>query len=160
MAFIGGGAPAGAGVSAWDAIRDVFDRFDAADTYLVGAPMWNGGIPWILKQYIDTITQPGLLFSYDPAPGYRGLLRGKRAVAVYTSAVYSPGVAPPFGRDFHSTYLEDWLRFAGIDEIRAVRLQPSSPSSPGIDTSSHPTSIPAPCARCSASAPSAPGCQR
>ena len=37
------------------------------------------------------------------------------------------------GRDFHSTYVEDWLQFAGIDEIHAVRLQPSSPSSPGID---------------------------
>jgi FMN-dependent NADH-azoreductase len=24
--------------------------------------MWNSNIPWVLKHYIDTITQPGLTF--------------------------------------------------------------------------------------------------
>jgi len=37
-------------------------------------------------------------FSYpgqDPVAGYTGLLRGKRATVIYTSAVYGPGRGPP-----------------------------------------------------------------
>jgi FMN-dependent NADH-azoreductase len=34
-------------------------------------------------------------------------------------------VPPAFGSDFHSTYFEDWLRFAGIFDIQSVRFQPT-----------------------------------
>jgi FMN-dependent NADH-azoreductase len=121
MAAIGDGAPDPA---VWQRLVDVFRRFDAADTYVFGVPMWNGGIPWVLKLFIDTVTQPGLLFRFDPTTGYEGLLRDKRAVVVYASAVYRPGLPPAFGRDFQSTYLEEWLRFAGIDDIRSLRIPP------------------------------------
>ncbi|HEX6420667.1 MAG TPA: NAD(P)H-dependent oxidoreductase [Acidimicrobiales bacterium] len=133
MAVVDRAAHDPAMLDAWASLRAAFDRFAAADTYVIGVPMWNGGIPWILKHYVDTVTQPGLLFSFDPDTGYRGLLRGKRAVVAYTSAVYAPGVAPAFGRDFHSTYFEDWLRFAGVDEVHALRLQPTSPRSPDVE---------------------------
>ena len=43
---------------------------------------------------LDTLTQPGMLFGFDPVHGYSGLLEGKKALAAYTSAIYSPGVAP------------------------------------------------------------------
>jgi FMN-dependent NADH-azoreductase len=104
----------------WDGVVAEFDRFAAADEYLFTVPMWNHGIPWILKHYIDTISQPGLLFGFDAEGGYHGLLERKTAYVVYTSAVY-----PAFGNDFHSTYFEDWLRFAGVDDIRTVRFQPT-----------------------------------
>jgi FMN-dependent NADH-azoreductase len=90
--------------------------------------MWNSGIPWMLKLFIDSVSQPGVAFSFDPETGYSGLLgEGRQAIALYTSAVYSPGVPPAFGRDFHSTYFEDWLRFIGIEDINSVRLQPTFP---------------------------------
>lgn len=132
MTVIAGGTPDGESRAAWDSVQRIFDRFDAADTYVFGVPMWNSGIPWILKHLIDTISQPGLLFAFDPEHGYRGLLRGKRAVVAYTSAVYASGVAPAFGRDFHSSYFDDWLRFAGIDDVHTVRLQPTFPGSPDL----------------------------
>jgi FMN-dependent NADH-azoreductase len=125
MTVIGGGELEGVERTAWDSITEVFRRFDAADHYLFTVPMWNGSVPWALKQLIDTLTQPGLLFSFDPVDGYSGLLTGKKAIAVYTSAIYSPGVAPAFGRDFHSTWFDDWLRFAGIDDIAEIRYQPT-----------------------------------
>ena len=40
--------------------------------------MWNFGIPYKLKQWIDVITQPGLAFRFDPAQGYLPL--GGRSV--------------------------------------------------------------------------------
>ena len=125
MTVIAGGTPTGAQGTAWEAITAVFSRFNAADRYLFSVPMWNSGIPYVLKHYIDVITQPGLVFGFDPATGYKGLLEGKRVAAIYTSGVYAPGVPPAFGSDFHSTYFEDWLRFAGIFDIRSVRFQPT-----------------------------------
>lgn len=71
------------------------------------------------------MTQPGLMFGFDPVTGYSGLLQGKRATVIYTSGVYSPGVAPAFGTDHHSTYFNDWLRLIGITEIPTIRYQPT-----------------------------------
>lgn len=111
--------------TAWDEIEEAFARFSRADLYLFTVPMWNAGVPWVLKHYIDTLTQPGLAFGFDPASGYSGLLEGKTAVAVYTSGVYRAGIDKAFGSDFHSTFFDDWLRFCGIDDIHEIRFQPT-----------------------------------
>jgi FMN-dependent NADH-azoreductase len=85
----------------------------------------DGGVPYRLKLYIDIITQPGLLFGFDPAKGYFGLLKGKSATVVYSSGVFAPGVPASYGVDFHSNYLDWWLRFIGVENIRSIRFQPS-----------------------------------
>ena len=41
--------------TAWDEITAIADRFATADHYLLAVPMWNGGIPYRLKHYIDII---------------------------------------------------------------------------------------------------------
>ena len=125
MSFFGEGTLDGVRKTAWDRIVSITQRFTSADDYLFTVPMWNGGIPYRLKLYIDIMTQPGLLFGFDPVAGYSGLLQGKRATAIYTSGVYAPGVPPAFGVDFHSTYFNDWLRFIGISEVAMVRYQPT-----------------------------------
>lgn len=125
MSFFGDPAMTGSQQTAWDEIVSITARFTGADEYLFTVPMWNGGIPYRLKLYIDIMTQPGLLFGFDPAKGYNGLLQNKRATAIYTSGVYAPGVPKAFGTDFHSTYFDDWLRFIGIDDIATVRFQPN-----------------------------------
>ena len=125
MSFFGEGTLEGARKTAWDEIVAITNRFTSADNYLFTVPMWNGGIPYRLKLYIDIITQPGLLFGFDPAAGYSGLLKGKRATVIYTSGVYAPGVPPAFGTDHHSTYFDEWLRFIGIEDIATVRFQPT-----------------------------------
>lgn len=125
MTVIGGRTPEGAIATAWDQIVQVAARFTAADRYLFTVPMWNGGIPYRLKLYIDILTQPGLLFAFDPSTGYRGLLEGKSAAVVYTSGVYAPGVPPDFGLDFHAAYFDWWLRFIGIRDVERIRFQPT-----------------------------------
>jgi FMN-dependent NADH-azoreductase len=87
--------------------------------------MWNAGVPYILKQFIDVISQPGLLFGFDPERGYTGLMRGKRAAIIYTSAVYGEGRGPAFGSDFQASYLEDWLRWSGVRDISTIQFRPN-----------------------------------
>jgi FMN-dependent NADH-azoreductase len=125
LSFFGVGTLDGAKRTAWDRIEEITKRFKAADHYVIGIPMWNGGIPYRLKLYIDIITQPGLLFGFDPNKGYFGLLSGKAATVIYSSGVYAPGVPESFGLDFHSRYMDWWLRFIGVETIQTIRFQPS-----------------------------------
>ena len=88
--------------------------------------MWNGGIPYRLKQYIDVIHQPGLLWGLDPQTGYFGLLKNKKAVLALTSGAYGQSMpSPAFGIDHHSTYLRAWLNQAGVTDIEEIRFQPT-----------------------------------
>lgn len=125
MTFFGVGEMDGAKQSAWDRVVEITQRFIDADEYVIAVPMWNGGIPYTLKQYIDIITQPGLLFGFDVEKGYFGLLENKKAQVFYTSGVYAPGADPKYGSDFHSSYLNWWLEMIGVTAIESVRFQPS-----------------------------------
>ncbi len=125
LAVFAGTEPDGPARDAWAAARATFERFAAADAYLFSVPMWNAGVPYILKQFIDVVSQPGMVFGFDPETGYRGLLSGRKAVTIYTSAVYGPDRGPAFGADFQEPYLEGWLRWAGVSEIVAVEFRPN-----------------------------------
>jgi FMN-dependent NADH-azoreductase len=127
MAVITGDDVPDAALDDWGRVGAVAERVKAADTLIFAVPMWNGGIPWSLKLLIDTVTQPGVAFSFSPDTGYRGLLGGRRAVTIYTSRVYQTGLAPAFGADHQSEYLHWWLRYCGIDDIYEIRLQPTYP---------------------------------
>ncbi|MCP2340221.1 FMN-dependent NADH-azoreductase [Actinomadura rupiterrae] len=125
MDVFAGAEPAGERAAAWEAATATFARFDAADRYLFSVPMWNAGVPYILKQFIDVVSQPGLLFGFDPETGYEGLLKGKKAAVIYTGAVWGEGRGPAFGSDFQQPFFDDWLRWAGIRDITTVRFQPN-----------------------------------
>jgi FMN-dependent NADH-azoreductase len=125
MNALAGRDPEGAAAQAWSDVQRVFARFAAADEYLFAVPMWNHGVPWILKHFIDTVSQRGMLFDLDAETGYSGRLTGRRAVVVFTSGVWAPDVGPEFGTDFHSTYFLDWLRLGGITDVDVARFQPN-----------------------------------
>jgi FMN-dependent NADH-azoreductase len=125
MTVLAGGTPTGDQAAAYQAARGVFERYDSYDRYLFSVPMWNSGVPYILKQFVDVVSQPGWVFSFDPDEGYTGLLRGKKAAVVYTSAVYGDGRPPAFGADGQRPFLEGWLRWTGITDIEAVEFRPN-----------------------------------
>ena len=110
----------------WDEIVTIAHRFTSADHYLFAVPMWNGGIPYRLKHYIDIVHQPGVMFGLDPAKGYFGLLKDKKATLVYTSGAYAAHFpSPAYGVDHHATYMRSWLNQAGISNIEEIRYQPT-----------------------------------
>jgi FMN-dependent NADH-azoreductase len=125
MSIFAGQEPSGEQAAAWAAVHRTFERFAAADYYLFSVPMWNHGVPYILKQFIDVVSQPGLVFGFDGNTGYTGLITGKKAVVVYTSAVYGDDRGPQFGVDFQAPYFNDWLRWAGITDVTQITFRPN-----------------------------------
>jgi FMN-dependent NADH-azoreductase len=132
MAVVGGGAPPDTTTESWREVLALGQRVAAADALVLAAPMWNATVPWALKLFIDTLTQPGVAFRFDPDTGYHGLLGGRRAVVLATSHVYAPGRPPGFGADFHTAYLEYWLDMCGFGPVDVVRLQPTWPGAPDL----------------------------
>ena len=124
MNVFAGQVPAGEQAAAWQAAERTFGRL-VADYYLFSVPMWNHGIPYVLKQFIDVVSQPGMVFTFDPQRGYTGLLTGRRAIVVCTSAVYGTGWPAAFGSDFQAPYLRDWLAWAGVTDITEIHFRPN-----------------------------------
>ncbi len=118
-AVLGGSEPKGPDALAWKAVIEVIDRFKSADLLLLSSPMWNFGIPYRLKHYIDLLVQPGLTFTYGPE-GYKGLVTGRPAVLILSrGGSYAPGDA----MDFQKRYLEAVLGFIGFSDIRSVLIE-------------------------------------
>jgi len=110
--------------NAWQSVVDVCDQFKSADKYLFSVPMWNFGIPYKLKHYIDVIAQPGQTFSFDPSTGYSGLVTGKPAVVAYArGGAYGEGQAKAM--DMQMQYLDMLLRFIGFENIHNIFVEPT-----------------------------------
>ena len=120
------GQPATPGqAEAWKRVETVIERFKSADCYLFSLPMWNFGVPYVLKHYIDVIVQPGLTFSYSPTEGYRGLVNNKKAAAIYArGGAYAPGT-PTEGYDLQSKTLGGILGFVGITDLTSIFVEPT-----------------------------------
>jgi len=115
----------GPAVAAWREVTAAFERFAAADQYLFSVPMWNASVPYKLKQLIDVVSQPGMVFSFDPVEGYTGLLTGRKAAVLYTGAIYGEGRGPAFGSDFQAPFFRDWLEWIGIRDVSEVAFHPN-----------------------------------
>ncbi|MGJ3647019.1 FMN-dependent NADH-azoreductase [Sphingomonas sp. GlSt437] len=120
MAHFGEGELAGDVAAAWERIKEIFNHFNSFDEYLFAIPMWNFGVPYKLKQYADILSQPGLMFGFDPAQGYIPLLKGKRATAIYSAGIWHEGASKAFGVDYASTHWTDFLNFAGIEDVTTI----------------------------------------
>ena len=118
-------------LEAWQTVTRIANHFKSADKYLISLPMWNFGIPYKLKQFIDVLVQPGLAFSFSPETGYKGLITGKPVVVVYArGGAYGPGTGME-AYDAQSTYLKQLLGFIGFTDIKEIFVEPTlaSPTS-------------------------------
>jgi FMN-dependent NADH-azoreductase len=108
---------------AWEPIRRHAERFLAAEGYLISTPMWNFGIPYTLKHYIDLIVQPKLLFRYS-GKGVEGLAAGRKMVVVSSrGGDYGPQ-SPARAMDQVEPYLRAIFGFVGIKDITFIAAQP------------------------------------
>ncbi len=94
------------------------DELLAADTIVIGAPMYNFSITSGLKAWIDHIARVGRTFQYG-ANGPQGLVTGKKVIVVVASGgVYSEGPAAAY--DHVTTYLRATLGFLGMTDVSFV----------------------------------------
>ena len=116
----------------WERIGAAVAHFLSFDTVVFSVPMWNFGIPWQLKQYIDTITQPGMAFRVTES-GVEGLGAGKRAILVASGALDIRPGAPGQDLDHQVRFMQAWLGFIGITDVHVVHLRPTYGPPEGVE---------------------------
>lgn len=97
----------------------LLQQFLDADVIVLGAPMYNFGIPSTLKAWIDRIAIKGKTFRYTEQ-GPQGLAAGKRVI-VASGRGGAYGDSSP--ADFQEAYLRQLFGFLGIDDIEFVRAE-------------------------------------
>lgn len=90
-----------------------------ADRVAITAPMWNFGMPWKLKQWLDVVTQARVTFEYTPA-GPRGLLRATQGVLLGSRGGVYPDGDPRQTLDFFVPAVTASLRWLGVKDVSVV----------------------------------------
>ncbi|MEL6264716.1 MAG: NAD(P)H-dependent oxidoreductase [Pseudomonadota bacterium] len=90
-------------------------EIQAADTVVIGMPVYNFGVPAALKAWIDLVARARVTFRYTEN-GPVGLLEGKRAVIVAASG----GTEIDGAIDFATPWLRHVLGFIGIHDVALV----------------------------------------
>lgn len=93
----------------------IIDELRAADTIVIGLPIYNFMIPASLKAWVDQFIRAGVTFRYTEA-GPEGLLPNKRAIL----AVASGGTGVGSEIDHATTYMKFILGFVGITDVSIV----------------------------------------
>ncbi|MBC1573728.1 FMN-dependent NADH-azoreductase [Listeria booriae] len=96
-------------------------QFIDADKYVIVSPLWNLGIPPMLKAYFDTVVVAGKTFRYTET-GPEGLLKGRKALQIHGSGgVYSTGESD---LETHGEpYINTILNFIGIETLPSVFVE-------------------------------------
>ncbi|WP_163654590.1 FMN-dependent NADH-azoreductase [Listeria sp. PSOL-1] len=87
------------------------DQFVDADKYIIASPLWNLGVPPLLKAYIDTIVVAGKTFKYTEK-GPIGLLKNKKAIQIHGSGGVYSNMDVNFSHG--EPYLNTVLNFIGV----------------------------------------------
>ena len=96
----------------------VMQEFLDADIVVVGAPMYNFGVPSTLKAWLDRVLVAGKTFRYTES-GPQGLAGGKKVVIVSSRG----GAHQDSGGDFQESYLRFVFGFMGVTDIEVVRAE-------------------------------------
>ena len=117
-----GAAPRNEAQAAAQELSDtLIAELKAADTIVIGAPMYNFGIPSTLKAWFDYVLRAGITFRYTEA-GPVGLLEGKRAIVIESrGGYYSEGATKVL--DSQEPHLKTLLGFVGIKDTTFIRVE-------------------------------------
>lgn len=101
---------------------ELLDEFLAADVVVIGAPMYNFGVPSTLKAWIDRIAVAGKTFRYG-ANGAEGLAGAKRVIIASSRGGFYSAGTPGTAADFQEAYLRQMFGFLGVTNIEFVRAE-------------------------------------
>lgn len=120
-----GEAVAAGHASRWALVRRIAEHFLSFDAWLFTVPMWNFGVPYRLKHYVDLVTHPGMTFRNNALGKVEGLAAGRTAIVVAASAMDFRLGSGHAHLDHQLSYLEAWLGFIGVSDIRPLRVAPT-----------------------------------
>lgn len=92
----------------------VLDEFLAANTVVIGAPMYNFTLPTQLKAWIDRIVVAGKTFQYTPN-GPEGLASGKRVIIALARGGFYDQASPAAALEHLESYLRGIFNFIGVE---------------------------------------------
>jgi FMN-dependent NADH-azoreductase len=121
-----GESPAGNAAAAWSRLQELVQPLMAADRLVISAPMWNFGIPYRLKHFIDCVTQPTLTYRGSPAEGFEGLVPGTPAALILARGGSYPAGSEREAFDFQRRYLLAWLGFLGYRPVETILVEPTT----------------------------------
>ena len=98
------------------------DEFLDADVIVIGAPMYNFGVPSQLKAWLDRIAIAGKTFRYT-AHGPEGLAGGRRLIVASSRGGYYGPDSPTASFDHQEKYLRAFFRFLGVTDIAFVNAE-------------------------------------
>lgn len=100
----------------------LIEEVQAADTLVIGAPMYNFAIPSLLKAWIDQIVRVGKTVGYGPH-GPHGLLGNKKVFVVTArGGAYEKGT-PRANFDFQEPYLRVIFGFIGLTDVTFIHAE-------------------------------------
>jgi len=90
----------------------LIDEIKAADTIVIGVPVYNFGAPSTVKSWVDHIIVPGLSLNHET---YEGLLAGRDLIAIISrGGGYAPGT-PREGWDHAEQWLPHGIALTGLE---------------------------------------------
>jgi FMN-dependent NADH-azoreductase len=93
-----------------------------ADLIVIGAPMYNFGMPSTLKAWFDHVLRARVTFRYTEEGKPEGLVTGKKAIVVESRAgFYSQG--PAAAMDHQEPHIRTLLGFMGVTDVTFVRAE-------------------------------------
>ncbi|MEX0271335.1 FMN-dependent NADH-azoreductase [Leptolyngbyaceae cyanobacterium UHCC 1019] len=114
----------------WEAIRirdRLVDEFLAADIYIIGVPMYNFGIPSMLKAYIDQIVRIGRTFVFEPenaANPYQPLVLGNKMFVISARDSSGYGAGGQYETlNYQTPYLATIFGFIDIIDITFIDVE-------------------------------------
>lgn len=101
----------------WGARMYLIEEISGADEILISTPLWNYGIPSVLKAYIDNLVIPGV---FDE--GTATLAGKKMTFVIAQGGSYAEG-SPKAGWDYASGYLRQFAAARGTTDIEVIGIE-------------------------------------
>jgi len=93
----------------------LIEELKEADILVLGAPMYNFGIPTQLKAWFDHVARAGSTFKYTES-GPVGLLENKKAFVITTRG----GIHKGLPSDVETDHIQIFLSFVGIVDVDVI----------------------------------------
>ena len=101
----------------WGASMLLIEEISGADEILISTPLWNYGVPSVLKAYIDNIVIPGV---FDPSTA---TLAGKKVTFVIAQGGSYADGSPKAGWDYASGFLSKLVGALGATDVEVIGIE-------------------------------------